>query len=61
VLSGLLLAALVVIGSDFIATLRRLDAVERERDQWQRPAEVIQALGLQESWPIWAAGRDSFP
>lgn len=27
-------------------TLSRLDAVEAERDQWQRPTEVIQALDL---------------
>jgi predicted methyltransferase len=26
--------------------LVRLDAVERERDQWQRPAEVLQFLNL---------------
>ena len=27
-------------------TLRRLDVVEAERDRWQRPAEVLQALNL---------------
>jgi ubiquinone/menaquinone biosynthesis C-methylase UbiE len=27
-------------------TLSRLDVVEAERDQWQRPSDVIQALGL---------------
>jgi ubiquinone/menaquinone biosynthesis C-methylase UbiE len=27
-------------------TLSRLNAVEAERDQWQRPTEIIQALGL---------------
>ncbi|HTD22841.1 MAG TPA: class I SAM-dependent methyltransferase [Terriglobales bacterium] len=41
---------LVVLGIvyDAIQTLSRLDAVERERDQWQRPAEVIQELNLKE-------------
>ena len=29
-----------------IDTLRQLDVVESERDQWQRPAEVLQALDL---------------
>lgn len=29
-----------------IDTLHRLDVVESERDQWQRPAEVLQALDL---------------
>ena len=27
-------------------TLSRLNIVEAERDQWQRPSDVIQALGL---------------
>src|SRR5216684_3318670 len=31
-----------------IQTLARLNVVERERDQWQRPSEVIQALNLRE-------------
>ena len=31
-----------------IQTLDRLNVVERERDQWQRPSEVIQALNLTE-------------
>jgi ubiquinone/menaquinone biosynthesis C-methylase UbiE len=29
-------------------TITRLEVVERERDRWQQPAEVIQALGLRE-------------
>ena len=28
-------------------TLNRLEVVERERDEWQRPADVIRALGIQ--------------
>jgi predicted methyltransferase len=31
-----------------IQTLGRLDEVERERDQWQRPAEILQALHLKQ-------------
>jgi len=30
-----------------IGTLRQLEEVESERDQWQRPGEVLQALALQ--------------
>ena len=30
----------------FTNTLNRLDAVESERDQWQRPADVLRALDL---------------
>ncbi len=47
------LACVVVIaGALFVmwqglGTLDRLDVVENERDQWQRPADVIRALGLQ--------------
>jgi ubiquinone/menaquinone biosynthesis C-methylase UbiE len=33
-------------GYSAINTISRLDIVEAERDQWQRPAEVVQALGL---------------
>ena len=29
-----------------IDTLRQLDVVESERDQWQRPADILQALNL---------------
>jgi len=31
-----------------VQTLYVLDKIERERDQWQRPADVIQALYLHE-------------
>src|SRR5215469_4451179 len=46
-----ILAALAVLfalnlGYSALDTISRLNAVERERDRWQRPAEVIQALGL---------------
>ncbi len=43
----------VILAVAFLSTtyqasqaLVRLDAVERERDQWQRPAEVLQFLNL---------------
>ena len=41
---------LVVLSTlyDAIQTLGRLEAVERERDQWQRPTEVIEELNLKE-------------
>ncbi len=31
---------------DFTATLRSLDIIEAQRDQWQRPSDVVQALEL---------------
>jgi ubiquinone/menaquinone biosynthesis C-methylase UbiE len=44
------LFALVLLGALYqgIQTLHQLDTVERERDQWQRPADVIQELNLKE-------------
>ncbi|HTC94226.1 MAG TPA: class I SAM-dependent methyltransferase [Terriglobales bacterium] len=44
------LVTLVVLGAlyDAIQTLGRLEAVERERDQWQRPTDVIRELNLKE-------------
>lgn len=46
-----LLSALVVFATMYVLysaidTLRRLEVAESERDQWQRPAEVLQALDL---------------
>lgn len=46
-----LLSAVVVFATMFVLysavdTLRQLEVVESERDQWQRPAEVLQALDL---------------
>jgi predicted methyltransferase len=45
----LAVATVVGLGAIFnaIQTLSRLEQVERERDLWQRSAEVIQELGLQ--------------
>ena len=48
----LLCAALIVVGLSTvyqaIQTLNRLEVVEHDRDQWQRPADIMQALDLRE-------------
>jgi predicted methyltransferase len=36
----------VNVGYSALETVSRLNALEAERDQWQRPKDVIQALGL---------------
>ena len=45
-------ALAILIGSNVayqaLTTLNQLDVVEAERDQWQRPSEVIQALDLKD-------------
>ena len=46
-----LLSAIVVFATMYVLysaidTLRQLDVVESERDQWQRPADILQALNL---------------
>ena len=45
-------AGLLVLLSTYlyrgIQTLNALDQIERERDHWQRPSDVIQALNLHE-------------
>jgi ubiquinone/menaquinone biosynthesis C-methylase UbiE len=43
------LAVLFLLNTGYSAlnTISRLDEVEAERDQWQRPAEVVQALRIQ--------------
>ena len=42
------LAVFLLLNTGYSAlnTLSRLDVVEAERDQWQRPAAVLQALGI---------------
>jgi predicted methyltransferase len=45
-LAALASAGLLYVGQDFVATLQRLDVLERERDEWQRPAEILRALDL---------------
>jgi ubiquinone/menaquinone biosynthesis C-methylase UbiE len=42
------IAGLLYAGQDFLATLQRLDVVERERDVWQRPAQILRGLDLHE-------------
>src|SRR6266446_5401311 len=46
VAGALPIAGLLYVGQDFVATLNRLEVVERERDEWQRPAEILRALDL---------------
>jgi ubiquinone/menaquinone biosynthesis C-methylase UbiE len=46
-----LLSAVLVFGTMYVVysavdTLRQLDVVESERDQWQRPADVLRSLDL---------------
>ena len=51
---GLFLAGALLIflalntASDFLSTLDRLKIVEVERDQWQRPSEILRALDLRQ-------------
>jgi len=46
-LSAVVIFATMYVLYSAIDTLRQLEVVESERDQWQRPAEVLQALDLQ--------------
>jgi SAM-dependent methyltransferase len=46
---GLALVALLYVVSQAVDTLARLDVIEQERDQWQRPSEILQALDLKPS------------
>jgi len=43
----------------FTNTLRRLDLVESERDQWQRPLDVLRALDLHEGNTVVDLGSGS--
>jgi ubiquinone/menaquinone biosynthesis C-methylase UbiE len=49
-------AVLILLGLNtlyaFTNTLKRLDEVESERDQWQRPLDVMRALDLREGQTI---------
>jgi len=47
-LAAVAVAALLYVGQDFLATLDRLDVVERERDTWQRPDDILRALELRD-------------
>src|ERR1700724_1763953 len=46
-LSAVVIFATMYVLYSAIDTLRQLEVVESERDQWQRPAEVLQAMDLQ--------------
>lgn len=43
-----LFLVVLVVGSQAIQTLKVLDVVERERDRWQQPGPVVQALNLKD-------------
>jgi len=44
--SGLAVFAVLDVGHSALNTVSRLDTVEAERDQWQRPVDILQALDL---------------
>lgn len=46
VLLSVAAVALVYVGWDFLAALRRVEVVEQERDEWQRPDGILRALDL---------------
>jgi len=48
VLSSLLIPIGASVAFQAVNTLNQLDAIERERDQWQHPSEIIQLLDLKE-------------
>ena len=47
-LGVILVTTVLAVGYQGTYTLRVLDAVERDRDRWQQPAEVIESLELKE-------------
>jgi predicted methyltransferase len=59
----LVCAILIFLGLNtlysFTNTLRELDAIESERDQWQRPSEVLRALDLREGNTVADLGSGS--
>ena len=59
----ILITALLGTAYRAIETIARLDVVEHERDQWQRPSEILQALNLREGSVVAALGpaRDTSP
>ena len=54
-----LLAALLGTGYRTLNTLNRLAVVEAERDLWQRPAEVLRAMGVAEGADVAEVGSGS--
>src|SRR5580698_9196818 len=47
-IGSLALVAVLYTLAQAVETLDRLNVVERERDQWQRPSEIIQELNLKD-------------
>src|SRR5580693_7261334 len=47
-IGSLALVAVLYTLAQAVETLGRLNVVERERDQWQRPSEIIQELNLRD-------------
>jgi ubiquinone/menaquinone biosynthesis C-methylase UbiE len=47
-LGGIALLVLLNVFYQANSTLSQLEVVERERDQWQRPAEIIQSLDIKD-------------
>ena len=43
---GVVAVVALYVVLDFLTTLERLEAVERERDTWQRPGDIVRALAL---------------
>src|ERR1700733_11777134 len=56
-------AVLILLGLgtlySFTNTLRQLDVIEAERDQWQRPSDVLRALELREGNTVADLGSGS--
>jgi predicted methyltransferase len=48
VLSAVLAVFVLDTAYEGLNTLRRLDVAESERDQWQRPTDIIGALNLRQ-------------
>ncbi len=47
-IGSLALLAVLYTLAQGVETLERLNVVERERDQWQRPSEIVEALNLRD-------------
>lgn len=52
VLSAVLIIFVLDTAYEGLNTLRRLDVVEAERDQWQRPFDIIRALNLRQGGTV---------
>jgi predicted methyltransferase len=50
--SAILILSAFYVLSAISNTLNRLDVVEAERDQWQRPADVLRVLGVHEGGKV---------